>query len=519
VRWLAEKVIPLAWRAILKLLVVVNNHNSLGIVDFCINLKKHDESISVAVACTADIEAAHNAAFEKNEIKRLVVQPGRRKAEDKKRISEAKVDNAESESKHRGKTKGDSWATVIIRWLIGLASSSSLYCVLREQFIVNRLRRCKKTALKFIEDTKPDIVISISDRSHDYVEASILWAAKHYGTPIVIPYVAQYDMDAAVVYRSGPAGKPNPELRPLWPFSIYKLISYFRLKHQLYRGIFFQSPYVLNASRRSGTLSAYPWWIGNGNSDIVCVDSEHTAAKYVRHGVKRGKIVVIGHVSYDRVFSSYADRRAIRAKLISKYSLRNDRVLLVLSVPQYAEQGYMTWERHWHEIHSIIGEVSSSNANLLLSIHPRSDTKKYELLAEKYGCSILEEPLSDVIGAGGLFLASNSSTFTWAALCGISSIALMSPVPFLYAHLESVHPAESEAGLAKKIDDLLKSAPGSFERDWELLSRREVFDGRFNERFLQLLRNACERRQKASKGVAMCTDSRPEIGLDASSRS
>jgi len=126
----------------------------------------------------------------------------------------------------------------------------------------------------------------------------------------------------------------------------------------------------------------------------------------------------------------------------------------------------------------------------LLSVHPRSDVKSYEFLEEKYKCRILREPLSDVIGAADLFLASNSTTFTWAALCGIPSIALMSPVPFLFSFLESVRQVSASADLAAAISEILESPEISFERDWQRLSRNEVFDGQYRERFFRLLDDA-----------------------------
>lgn len=474
----------------MKLLIVVNNHNSLSVVDFCLGLRKFDDSVEVMVACDARLDTTHAKYFDKNKIRRAVFHLDATEGERRFSVT-ARIKKIESQSKSCQDTrKSIGFPDAIRSFSINAALSSSLFYLLREQYIFNRLGKHKKHALEFIDEHKPDIVISISDRSHDYVEASTLWAAKQRGIKVLIPYVAQYDMDAALVYRISQNGKPYPELHPFRPLSIYKFISYLRLKNQLYKSLFFQAPYVLNANRRSGTLSAYPWWIGNGNSDVVCVDSGYTATKYAEHRVKRDKIVVMGHVAYDRVFFSYTNRQLIRRTLMEKYSLTSSKKLLVMSLPQYAEQGYMSWDRHWAELDSIIEVVASTNHNLLLSVHPRSDVRNYEFLEEKYKCRILQEPLSDVIGAADLFLASNSTTFTWAALCGIPSIALMSPVPFLFSYLESVRQVNASTDLGAEINNILESPAISFERDWQRLSRNEVFDGRYQERFLRLLNDA-----------------------------
>ena len=330
-------------------------------------------------------------------------------------------------------------------------------------------------------------MITLSDRSHDYVEASTLWVGRRNGIPIIIPFMSHYDIDSALEYRRGPDGKTDPELLPFWPPSPYKWISWLRLRRQMHKGIFFQPPYLLNANRRAGTLSRYPWWVGHGLSDIVCVDSRHTAEKFQRHGVDPRKIAVTGHLAYDRVFKGACQRKTLKSDLFEKYSLDATRPLLVLSMPQYAEQGYMDWQEHWREIDAIMAGLCAVNANLLISLHPRSDRAAYRHLAEKFPCRFAEEALADIIGAADLFAASNSSTFNWAALCGVPSIAVKSPVRLLYDYLQTVHPVYDSGRIAVEAARILQNTPPSFEADWETLSRDHVFDGRFNLRFLELL--------------------------------
>lgn len=476
----------------MKILVIVNNHNSIGIVDFCINLKTVEKEIDVMAVCDSNMEAANAKYFNERGIEREVVQLSKNGGNEKKRFS---VVNGAKELEQKTQNCNDKEKSInpfkfIALKLVNLAFSSSLFNFAREKSICFKLKKQKINALKLLKETKPDIVLSLSDRSHDYIESSVLWAARKYGIKVLLPYVAQYDIDAALKYRVKSDGKPLPELRPFWPFSIYKTVSYLQLRDQVYKGFFFQAPYILNANKKNGTLSAYPWWVGNGISDIVCVDSEYTAKKYISHKVKGDKIVVVGHISYDKVYRSYSNREDVKSSLFEKYSLEKEKKLIVLSMPQYAEQGYISWEEHWDEINSMMKEVSLSDNNLLVSIHPRSDVNEYLFIQKKYKCRIIDEPLSDVIGTADLFLASNSTTFVWAVLCGVPSIALMSPVPFLYKHFESIRPTGSNDELSTLINDVLNSLKTSFEKDWELLNKKEVFDGRFNERFLQLIHTA-----------------------------
>jgi len=465
----------------LKILVIVNNHNSIGVVDFCIDLKKLEPQVEVMVVCDSKIESTNAEFFDDKGVSREVF-----KLDNNKQSSVlAGAKELERQSKVYAINKQS-----LKSKLISLMLFSSLYSLAREIFIFSRLKKYKAYALELLKKLRPDIVLSLSDRSHDYIESSVLWSARKIGIKVVLPYIAQYDVDAALQYRVDSEGSPLPELRPFWPFSVYKLLSYLSLKEQIYKGFFFQSPYILNANKRSGTLSDYPWWVGNGISDIVCVDSEYTARKYVSYKVKKDKINVVGHVSYDKVFRSACNREAIRKSLFDEYSLEKEKKLIVLSMPQYAEQGYMSWSEHWAEINLVMKEVDLFNANLLVSIHPRSDVNDYLFIQDRYNCKIIRESLSDVIGAADLFMASNSTTFVWAVLSGVPSIALMSPVPFLYAHLKSVYLIDSNFNLLELIDYVLNLSTDIFEQDWELLSKDVVFDGRFNVRFLQLLHDA-----------------------------
>lgn len=365
--------------------------------------------------------------------------------------------------------------------------NTSVYAVAREWRIIRRFREKQKQALSLLAQLKTDVVLSLSDRTHDYVEGPVLWAARKSGIPIVLPYVAQFDIDAAVAYRHAVDGRPEPELRPFHPFSLYKFRTYLRLREQIYRGLFFQAAYILNASRRVGILSSYPWWTGNGLSDVVCVDSRYSEEQYARHRVPREKLVVLGHVQYDKIFRSHIQREALRASLIAQYGLEKEKSLLVLSMPQYAEQGYIPWAEHWHEIDEIVGNTGKAGQNLLLSIHPRSDVSQYRYLEQRYNCRIVEQPLADIIGSADVFLASNSSTFVWSVLCGIPTLALKSPVQFLYKHLETVRAVDESRDLSAAIGDLLTRKEVDFTRDWELLGRDLVFDGRYGNRFRALL--------------------------------
>ena len=473
------------WRRALRLLVVLNNHSSFGIVDLCTDLQRQDPAVTLNTVCTPEFAFANRENLLRRSLVPYFLDPSAVFGVEASSRTLSGVKAIEQDAKSMRNQGG------MVAWfkhfVVRQILNTSVYALAREWRIIRRFREKQKQALGLLAQLKSDVVLSLSDRSHDYVEGPVLWAARKSGVPIVLPYVSQFDIDAAVAYRHGVDGRPEPELRPFHPFSLYKFRTYLRLREQIYQGLFFQAAYILNAARRVGILSSYPWWTGNGLSDVVCVDSRYTEKQYARHRVPREKLVTLGHVQYDKIFRSHMQREALRASLMAQYGLDKQKSLLVLSMPQYAEQGYISWAGHWHEINDIVGNKSKAGQNLLLSIHPRSDVRQYRYLEQRYNCRIVEQPLADIIGSADVFLASNSSTFVWSVLCGIPALALKSPVQFLFKHLETIWPVDESRDLSAAIDDLLTRKEVDFTCDWQLLGRDLLFDGRYADRFRALL--------------------------------
>jgi len=474
----------------MKLLIVVNNHNSFSILDLCIQLRKYDPTISYETVCSPEFFQVNCDRFERRSIRPILLGPKTGLAADAEFKYETSLTAVIWRIFHRVKNcRNGSVRSQLVKFMFNILLQTSVYSILREFRIYKRLKNSQQIGVALIKKLSPDIVMSLSDRTHDYIEGSMLWAAKSSGIPVVLPYVAQFDIDAAIEYRKRPDGTPFPELNSRSSFSLYKLYSRTRLKNHVYRDIFFQEPFILNAAKRADVLSSYSWWVGNGISDIVCVDSEYTYGKYVANKVPEKKIRIVGHVNLDSVYQSFCNRSQIRERLQKKYSLNPNKSLLVLSVPQYAEQGFMSSSEHWKEVNSIIQNITNADKNLLLSVHPRCNVDEYKFLEELYNCRILSESLADVIGASDLFLASNSTTFIWSILCGIPTIGIYSPVPFLYENFSSIIQVGDSKMLPIVIGQALSQTSFDYTPDWKKLSREIVFDGKYIERFAQILKS------------------------------
>ena len=160
----------------------------------------------------------------------------------------------------------------------------------------------------------------------------------------------------------------------------------------------------------------------------------------------------------------------------------------MLSMPQFAEQGFFTPERHWAEIENIMRALSHSGCNVLISLHPRVKIEEYLYLEDKFDCRIARERLADLIPAANVFVAQFSSTVVWAALCGVPTVVinLYDWQTSFYDYLQSVRVITSHQELVPSINKAL-THPSDFSHDWNVLSRDTVFDGRTTERYWNIL--------------------------------
>lgn len=352
--------------------------------------------------------------------------------------------------------------------------------------IYTRIEFVKKLILESFNISKPDLILSYSDRNNDYIESSILYSAKKLKIPIVIPFVAQFDKDAALNYRLNKANSDRHQLNPFWPPSFYKLYSFFNLKKTLYKNYFFQTPYVMNAHKRSQTLSKNPWWVGNGLNDFVLVENDFNKKKYIENGVEEKKIRILGHSIYSDVYDSYLNKATVKKQIYKKYFLDEDKEVILFSLPQYFEQGYLSWNEHNDTIKRIINFIKKTDKNFLVSLHPRQEIKNYNYLNENLNLKIIDESLSAILSGVDIFVASDSSTLNWSVLCGIKTINFYRFKPNLHSHLKSVIHIDVDSNDLNFEEIITKK--NNYEDDWKLLSRDKVFNNNYYKRIFELLK-------------------------------
>lgn len=468
----------------LRPLIIVNNHNSATIVQICAAIADRGHAIMPLFACEPAMLQKARAAW--GDRAGEFIAWGEKKAGNRNR----KPTQLSRLQKLKALANRLS-ARPLGRSLVEFAKRTSPVQYAHERLIRANIRAARRTAEDIIMTFQPSVILAMSDRSHDYMEASLLVEARRIGIPVVLPYVAHYDIEFALGYRRDTrTGRVLADHSAFVKPSLYKFWSWLRLSRHNYKGYFFQAPQLMNAHRKEGTLSAYPWWVGHGPSDIACVNSRHMHDMYRAHGVKESKIALTGDISYDALFRVTQTRDELRARMLAKYGMAPHRRIVAVSMPQFAEQGFFSPERHWVEIEKLVQALVATGENILISLHPRVTPEEYAWLTEKYPCHIAQERLAEFLPIADVFVAQFSSTVVWAALCKIPSVIINLydwHIDF-YDYLTSVTVVASQAALGPAIAEIL-SQPVDFAHDWKELSRDEVFDGKTAERYWKLFQS------------------------------
>jgi hypothetical protein len=371
----------------------------------------------------------------------------------------------------------------IVKKLIDFSRNTTLGCYLQQRRAIRHFRTQVELADQLIKLFSPTIVLAFGDRHID-LELPLLVSAHRHKIRILLPY-STYSGVAGMVKIREIQGHHG-----MWrPFSFYRLYVALRLTKQIRNGQFWQSPSILMALHKLKLLTSNPWCIGNGPADIVCVDNAETLERYAAEGVSRNKLRIVGDTAYDALYGSFAARNDLRAKMISNGLIDVGRKTVVIALPQFAEQGLMEWPEHWLEIEKLLSSVCECGHNVIVSLHPRVNSKDYRHLESKYPICITKDSLKDILPVADVFVATNSSTVFWSVLCGIPVVVLdyFGLDSSLFAGLKSIVYVRNYTHVSEEVLKVFSDSGPDFSADWRRLSRDQVFDGQVKRRYFELM--------------------------------
>ena len=370
-------------------------------------------------------------------------------------------------------------------------SKNQITNIIKSIQFFSKLCQKYKICRRIITDFKPDLIIANDDRYGEVLLHAVLKCAKELKIKVLIPYMVYSDQEGSLKIREKSQSDLKYKKSLVSDFIARQYPSHLQFLDKT--KYFFYPVYVSIALHFFGTLPSNPWYIGNGISDIVCVDNYNTLTRYSRNGVPADKMRVVGDTVYDRLFMSFSKRESIKKDIAKKYKLDSRKKILIISLPQLAEHNLISWDLHWKEIKFLMETLSDEKINILVSLHPKSEFGKYRFIEEDYKCHIVKERLYDILPVADVFIATFSSTVIWSVLCGINTI-----VVDFYDMGYSIFDFLRTVEVVRKKKDLKNSINASignkkdFSSDWKKVSKDIVFDGNTIKRYNDLINKITE---------------------------
>jgi hypothetical protein len=347
------------------------------------------------------------------------------------------------------------------------------------QFV--KMFRYVKKADTIITHEKPDVIILNGDRRSVSLEQAFLKKSIQKSIRTIIPYTCVMSNGISIRLLDINSFR----IKTLFDKFVFNFFRHITKKVENEEIIFYDASSTLVLSL-FGTLSKNPWLIGNGLSDIVCIDNNFSFNKYQNDMLFPSKFKIIGDIEYD---SLYINSNLEKDNFYNKYNIKIDKEIVIVALPQLAEHLILSWKEHWAEINFIMEELNKFDLNLLISLHPKMDIVNYYYLESKYNCRILDEELKIVLSYSDLFIASNSSTVIWSTILGIKTIIVNYyglDVSF-FNGIKSIRYINKKEFFYQSIQELLNEEI-DFNDDFNMLSKNEVFDGKTIERYYLLLK-------------------------------
>lgn len=353
----------------------------------------------------------------------------------------------------------------------------------KEEALLSYLRDGYQNISKLVKKHNIKALLLNGDR-HLGLEPVFLKISKDLNIPSIIIHLGDYADEELIFYNNFAIKKIKPNLFT----SKYIIKSQETLSYKVVRHSYYYPHYVGNALNKFGVLTKNPYVMGSGSCDILCINNHYYKSRYIHQGVNENKIRVVGDGSYDHIHKQYSQRSVIRQRLVKKYRLDNNKKIVIVALPQLGEHEELPWDKHWQEINFLVKSLESLDHNTLISLHPKMNEKNYKYLEKKFNCRILDERLSDSLPSADLFIATYSSTVTWSILCGIKTVI----VDFygfkytMYDFLKSIRKVEEKEKFISTLENTLTENI-DFSKDWEMLSKDRVFDGKTMQRYINLI--------------------------------
>lgn len=348
-----------------------------------------------------------------------------------------------------------------------------------------------KKELRYIKELlfniKYELLITLSDRHLATLEYAVLKNTRDRNIKILIPFLYETDPEGflSAVYK-----KANYRIDK--ESSIYQKVVFKMFKNLSYKEHYIYPAFLYRVFSKNSVLSSNSWVLGAGLSDLTLLGNIKSFTNYKNINAS-GNYKIVGDISYLNIIRC-KDNKDWKNNFFYKYKLENKK-LIIYAIGQFMELGLCSSIKHFNIIEENLSYLSNYNKDyiILISLHPCMNYEDYKYLESKYNLRIIDEKLSDVISFADIFVSITSATIVWAALLGIKSLVFANyySVP-TYDKLTSPYVIKDN-DIEKKIMYFMNNYMPCFDHDWELLSKKIVFNKnigiRYNEVIQDLISN------------------------------
>jgi hypothetical protein len=246
-----------------------------------------------------------------------------------------------------------------------------------------------------------------------------------------------------------------------------------------------------------GMAGTHPWVVGGGRVALTAVQGQTDFEEAARLLRAPERFRITGQPSWDAMARVAAQReRAQHA--VRRNAGAKPAPLLICALPQWGEHLQMPWQLHIDKIAQLCAVLQRAGFETVLSLHPKAERERYQSLADRHNLEIAQRPLSAILPAADLFVASWSSTLRWSAMLGIPSINLdwAGQGYTLFAELTSLPMSREPGDLEPLLSGFAKDAEGRQALGERLRKESSVYgtiDGQAGQRILSLIENLVAR--------------------------
>ncbi len=163
-----------------------------------------------------------------------------------------------------------------------------------------------------------------------------------------------------------------------------------------------------------------PWAINSGNADIIAVESERMKSVYLDHGFPESQVVATGHPLFDRMSELRACRPRLRAELLAKHGMTDDRRLIAVALtPDMTAKRPNMFSSYDDIIAAFVSEPRDRlKANVIVSPHPNAPADVIAKI-KALGAGVEQASVAELLPLADGYVGCVSSTIKWALACAM----------------------------------------------------------------------------------------------------